>query len=79
MLSNLRKLRTCFKHLLRLCNIKVILKSTKRLSSFFCFKNVTPKESHSHMVNEFSCSNCNVTYYGNTKRHVNVGSGDHLD
>ena len=24
------------------------------------------------------CSNCNVTYYGETERHLNVRSGEHL-
>lgn len=79
MLSNLKKLRTCFKHSLRQWNIKVIRKSTKRLSSYFCFKNVIHKESHSHIVYGFSCSDCNVTYYDKTECHVNVGSGDNLD
>ena len=24
------------------------------------------------------CSNCNITYYGETERHLNVRSGEHL-
>ena len=43
--SNLkRKLRTCFKNSLPQCNIKIILKLTKLLSSLFRFKDVILKE-----------------------------------
>ena len=75
--SNLKqKLRTCFKNLLPQCNIKIILKSTNRLSSLFRFKDVIPKELQSHLVYKFSCGNCNVTYYGKTERHLNVRSSE---
>ena len=76
--SNLkRKLRTCFKYSLPQCNIKVILKSTNRLSSLFRFKDVIPKELQSHLVYKFSCGNCNITYYGKTERHLDVRSSEH--
>ena len=79
MSSNLkRKLRTCFENLLLQRNIKVILKSTNLLSSFFCFKDVIPKDLQSHIVYKFSSDNCNVTYYGKTERHLNVRSIEHL-
>ena len=52
--SNLKqKLRTCFKHSLPQCNIKIILKSTNCLSSLFRFKDVIPKELHSDLVYKF--------------------------
>ena len=73
-----RKLRTCFKNSLPQCNIKIILKSTNRLSSLFRFKDVIPKELQSHLVYKFSCGNCNVTYYGKTERHLNVRSSEHI-
>ena len=77
--SNLkRKLRTCFKNSLPQCNIKIILKSTNRLSSLFRFKDVIPKELQSHLVYKFSCSNCNVTYYGKIECHLNVRSSEHI-
>ena len=77
--SNLRrKLRTCFKNSLPQCNIKIILKSTNRLSSLFHVKDIIPKELQSHLVHKFSCGNCNVTYYGKTERHLNVRSSEHI-
>ena len=58
--SEKRVLRTCFKNSLSQCNIKVVLKSTNRLSCLFRFKDVTPKKSQYHIVNKFSCGNCYV-------------------
>jgi len=73
-----RKLHTHFANSLPQCNLKVILKSTNRLSSFFHFKDVIPRELRSHLVYKFSCSSCNATYYGKTERHLNVRSGEHI-
>ena len=79
MSSNLkRKLKICFRNSLPQCNIKIIFKSTNRLSNLFRFKDVIPKELQSHLVYKFSCGNCNVTYYGKTERHIKVRSGEHL-
>ena len=77
--SNLkRKLRTCFKNSLPQCNIKIILKSTNRVSSLFRFKDVIPKELQSHIVYKFSCGNGIGIYYGKTERHLNVRSSEHI-
>ena len=73
-----RKLRTCFESSLPPCNIKIIFKSTHRLSPQFRFKDVIPKELQSHLVHKFSCGICNDTYYGKTERHIKVRSGEHL-
>ena len=59
-------------------NIKIIRKSTNRLSSFFRSKDVIPKELQSHLVYNFSCHNHNVTYYNKTERHLNVRSSEHI-
>ena len=73
-----RKLRTCFKNSLPQSNVKIVLKSTNRLSSLFRFKDVIPKELQSNLVYKFSCGNCNITYYGKTERHLNVRSSEHI-
>ena len=59
-------------------NIKVIFQSKNCLSNLFRFKDSIPKELRSHIVYKFLCSNCNITYYGETERHLNVRSGEHL-
>ena len=51
------------------CKIKVIFKSTTRLSKFFRFKDKAPFNLRSNIVYKFSCGRCNATYYGETCRH----------
>ena len=76
---NLRsRLYNCFNKTLPQCNIKVIFQSKNRLSNLFRFKDSIPKELRSHIVCKFLCSNCNITYDGETERHLNVRSGEHL-
>ena len=53
--------------------------SPNRLSCLFRSKDVVPKELQSHTVYQFSCGNCNVTYYGTTERHLSVRSSEHID
>ena len=60
------------------CNIKVILEPTNHLSSIFRFKDVAPKELRSNLVYKFSCKSCNATYYGESERHLNVRSSEHI-
>ena len=57
--------------------IKVIFKSTIRLSNFFRFKDKMPFNLRSNVVYKFSCGRCNATYYGETCRHLNVRVGEH--
>ena len=76
---NLRsRLYNCFNKTLPQCNIKVIFQSKNRLSNLFRFKDSIPKELRFHIVYKFLCSNCNITYYDETERHLNVRSGEHL-
>ena len=48
------------------------------LNNLIQFKDSTPKELRPHLVYKFLCSNCNITYYDETERHLNVRSGEHL-
>ena len=76
---NLRsRLNNCFNKTLPQCNIKVIFQSKNRLSNIFRFKDSIPKELRSNIVYKFLCSNCNITYYDETERHLNVRSVEHL-
>ena len=60
------------------CNIKVIFQSKNRLSSFFKFKDSIPLHLRSHLIYKFQCSNCNITYYGETEFHLKVRAGERL-
>ena len=79
MSSNLKqKLRIYFKNSLPQCNIKIILKLTNSLPSFFHFKDVIPKELQSHLIYKFYSCNCNVTYYRKIECHLNIRSSKHI-
>ena len=60
------------------CNIKVIFESKNGLSSFFEFKDSIPLHLCSYLIYKFQCSNCNITYYGQTERHLKVRGGEHI-
>ena len=60
------------------CNIKVIFQSKNRLSSLFKFKDSIPLYLPSHLIYKFKCSNCNITYYSQTERHLKVRAGEHI-
>ena len=62
---------------LPICKIKVILKSTARLSNFSRFKDEVPFNLRSNVVYKFSCGRCNATYYDETCRHLNIIVGEH--
>ena len=60
------------------CSLKVIFQSSNRLENLFRFKDSIPLALRSHLVYKFTCSNCNVTYYGETERHLKIRAGEHL-
>ena len=57
------------------CKIRVIFKSSTRISNFFQFKDKMPYCLRSNVVYKFSCGRCNATYYGETCRHLSVRVG----
>ena len=72
------RIRKLFANKLPYCNLKVVFRSTRRLSNCFSFKDKIPTFLCSGLVYKFSCSDCNVTYYGKTKRHFKVRMSEHL-
>ena len=74
------RLKNSISKTLPFCKIRVIFKSTTRISNFFQFKDKMPYCSHSNVVyaiTSFSCGRCNVTYYGKTCLHLIVRVGEH--
>ena len=73
-------LRTCLRNSisknLPFCKIRVIFKSSTRISNFFQFKDKMPYCLRSNVVYKFSCGRCNATYYGETCRHLSVTVGE---
>ena len=60
------------------CNTKVVFQSKNRLNSFPKFKGSSPLHLHSHLIYKLQCSNCNISYYGETERHLKVRAGEHI-
>ena len=64
-----KKLKALTKRYLPGSEILVIFKSPSRLSSVFNFKDKLPHGLVSGIVYKYTCSRCNSTYIGKTKRH----------
>ena len=48
------------------------------MQNFFKFKDTVPKELQSSVVYKYSCSCCNATYIGKTKRQLRVRAFQHF-
>ena len=73
----LTRLQNSINKNLPFCKIKVIFKSTTRLSKFFRFKNKVSFNLRSIVVYKFSSSRYNATYYDETCRYLNIRVGEH--
>ena len=60
------RLQNSINKTLPFCKIKVIFKSTTRLSKFFHFKDKVSFNLRSNVIYKLSCGRCNVTYYSKT-------------
>lgn len=50
------------------CKLKIVFKTSKRLSSCFMFKDKFPKSLMSGVIYKYTCAKCNLSYIGCTKR-----------
>ena len=58
--------------------LNFIIKSGRKIGLFFNFKDKIHSYIRSLVVYKYTCSNCNVTYLGTTKRHFKVRMCEHL-
>ena len=63
---------------LPISNIKDIFQSKNWLSRFLEFKDSISLYLRSHLIYRFQYSNCNITYYGETERHLKGRAGEHI-
>ena len=73
-----KKLQSTFKELCPGLKLKIVLSSPNRLRSGFLFKDRLPREMDSMLLYKFTCGVCNCTYIGETKRHFQVRSFEHM-
>ena len=59
-------------------NLKIIFKSSRRLSSFFSFKDKIPNSLMSGVIYKYTCAECNLSYIGSTKRYWEKRLEEHL-
>ena len=67
-----------FRKILPFCNLKIVYKTTKRLSSCFSFKDKFPKSLMSGVIYRYTCAECNLSYVGCTKRFWEKRLEEHL-
>ena len=60
------------------CKLKIIFKTSKRLSSCFNFKDRFPKSLVSDVIYKYTCATCNRSYIGATKRYWETRLEEHL-
>lgn len=73
-----KKLMKLFSDLYPSAKIIFVFSSGIKIGSFFKFKDSVPTHILSLVVYKFSCSGCNATYIGKTKRHHMVRMCEHL-
>ena len=73
-----RKLRQLFSSLYPTGKLKIIFKTGSKLGNIFTYKDKTPFHMQSLLLYLFTCSSCNATYVGKTKRHNKIRMCEHL-
>ena len=64
------RLVNSIKNNLKFCKRKVIFQSTCKLILLFRYKDSLKKEIRSDILYRYKCTNCRITYYGKTYRHL---------
>ena len=67
-----------FRELLPFSRLKIVFKSSSRLSSCFSFKDKIPSSLMSGVIYKFTCAECNLCYIGSTKRYWEKRLEEHL-
>ena len=64
---------------LKLSELKVIFQSPCKLNLLFRFKDSLKRNTCSDIIYRNTCSNCKVTYYDKSYRHLFTRSVEHMD
>ena len=59
----------CFRELFPFSKLKIVFKTSRRLSSCFSFKDKIPSSLMSGVIYKYTCAECNLCYIGSTKRY----------
>ena len=72
------KLQQALKGVLSCYKVEIIFKCQTKLSNSFQFKDPISKDLISGVVYKFQCGLCNESYYGESIRHLDIRSGEHI-
>ena len=72
------KLQQALKVFLHCCKLEIVFKCQTRLSNSFRHKDPIPKDFISCFVYKFQCGLCSESYYGESIRHLDIRSGEHI-
>jgi hypothetical protein len=64
-----KKLDETYRKLLPFCKLRIIFKTSCRMSSYFSYKDKIPKSLISGVIYKYTCANCKVSYIGCTARY----------
>ena len=73
-----KELSRSFNKRLPYCNLKIVFQTKSRLSSCFKFKDSFPKSLSSGVIYKYTCTMCNHSYVGCTKRYWEKRLEEHL-
>ena len=72
------KLQQAIKGVLNCCKLEIAFKCQTKLSNSFRFKDPIPNDLISGVVYKFQCGLFNESYYGESIRHLDIRSGEHI-
>ena len=72
------KLQQALKCFLNCSKLEIVFKCQARLSNSFRYKDPILKDLISGVVYKFQSGLCNESYYGESIRHLDIGSGEHI-
>ena len=72
------KLQQAIKGVLNCCKLEIAKKCKTKFCNSFRLKDPIPKDLISGVVYKFQCGLCNKFYYGESIRHLDIRSGEHI-
>ena len=72
------KLQQALKVFKNCCKLETVFKGQTRLFNFFRFKDHISKDLISGNVYKLQCGLCNESYYGESIKHLDIRSGEHI-
>ena len=72
------RIKNLFQKVLPFANIKIVFKTTRRVSHILRFKDRLSTDLCSHLIYHFKCPCCNAGYIGETRKHFKVRYCQHL-